>query len=216
MSPVSYNKEDHVDATAKYLNRDNIPSNEDPNQMLPTFPYMIWDNGTSNSPAACLSICQEFGYNAGGVEYGSQCFCGDVENINVASAPSANTNPQQTQFWTRSSVPVTYADSLCAAPCAGFPQYLCGDNNRLSWYKYTATPALYSWDFPTGDAAGEYSYLMGGVIVPLIVSQVVTGKVTFVEKKGTGEPNGTGAYELDLSLVPEVDSYKVAVRIFRE
>lgn len=29
---------------------------------------------------------------------------------------------------------------------------------------------------------------------------MVTGKITFVEKFGSGEPNGTGAYELDLSL----------------
>jgi hypothetical protein len=43
--------------------------------------------------------------------------------------------------------------------------------------------------------------LIGGVVVPLITSQVITGKVTFVEKSGTGEPNGTGAYELDLSQI---------------
>lgn len=29
---------------------------------------------------------------------------------------------------------------------------------------------------------------------------MITGKVTFVEKFGTGEPNSTGAYELDLSV----------------
>lgn len=45
---------------------------------------------------------------------------------------------------------------------------------------------------PTGAAAGEYSLLIGGVVVPLLVSQTVNGKVTFVEKFGTGEPNGTG------------------------
>lgn len=38
-------------------------------------------------------------------------------------------------------------------------------------------------------------------MVPLITSQAITGKVTFVEKAGTGEPNGTGAYELDLSQI---------------
>ena len=34
-----------------------------------------------------------------------------------------------------------------------------------------------------------------------MTSQVVTGKVTFIEKFGTGEPNSTGAYELDLSAI---------------
>jgi hypothetical protein len=51
--------------------------------------------------------------------------------------------------------------------------------------------------------------LIGGVVVPLIVSQGVNGKVSFLEKHGTGEANGTGAYELDLSLV---GNYKLAWR----
>ncbi|PQE33014.1 WSC domain-containing protein [Rutstroemia sp. NJR-2017a WRK4] len=49
--------------------------------------------------------------------------------------------------------------------------------------------------------AGEYSSLIGGVCIPLMASQMVTGKVSFVEKFGTGEPNSTGAYELDLSSI---------------
>jgi len=62
---------------------------------------------------------------------------------------------------------------------------------------------------PSGDAAGTYSLLIGGVVVPLIVSQGVNGKVSFLEKHGTGEPNGTGAFELDLSLV---NNYQLAWR----
>lgn len=46
-----------------------------------------------------------------------------------------------------------------------------------------------------------YSLLIGGVTVPLITNQAITGKITFVEKAGTGNPNGTGAYELDLSQI---------------
>lgn len=62
------------------------------------------------------------------------------------------------------------------------------------------------WSFPSGNAAGKYSLLIGGVVVPLITSQAITGKVTFVEKSGTGEPNGTGAYELDLSQINNFDN----------
>jgi hypothetical protein len=42
-----------------------------------------------------------------------------------------------------------------------------------------------------------------------MTSQVVTGKVTFTEKYGTGEPNGTGAYELDLT---EISNFTAAWR----
>lgn len=190
--------------------QDNIASNEDPNQILPTFPYMAWDNSTSNNPLECINRCQEYGYNAAGLEYGSQCFCGDVANIYVASAPSTSTDPDNIQYYTRSAVPQNYTESQCDSACAGYSQYLCGSGNRLTWYAFSTSPV--SWDIPTGNAAGEYSLLIGGVVVPLIISQAVNGKVTFVEKFGTGEPNGTGAYELDLSLVPEAENYKHAWR----
>jgi hypothetical protein len=69
-----------------------------------------------------------------------------------------------------------------------------------SYYSWNATTPLYEWAIPTGNAAGTYSLLIGGVVIPLIVSQGVNGKVSFLEEHGTGENNGTGAYELDLSL----------------
>jgi hypothetical protein len=181
--------------------RDNIASTEDANEILNTFPYMAWENETFNSPAECIAQCQLFGYNAAGLEYGSQCFCGDVQNIQVASAPSTSTNPNDVQFYTRSRVPQVVADSNCNVACAGMPQYYCGAGNLLSWYSWNSTTPLYEWQIPTGNAAGTYSLLIGGVLVPLIVSQGVNGKVSFLEKHGTGEANGTGAYELDLSLV---------------
>lgn len=43
----------------------------------------------------------------------------------------------------------------------------------------------------------------------MLGSQGVNGKVNFLEKYGTGESNGTDAYELDLSLV---DNYQLAWR----
>ncbi|PVH81496.1 copper radical oxidase [Cadophora sp. DSE1049] len=181
--------------------QDNVPSVEDPNEQLYTFPYKVWDDASGNTPEKCITRCQEFGFNAAGLEYGSQCFCGDVANIQVASAPSTYTNPNSVQYYTRSSVPITYPDSSCAALCTGNSSYICGDGSKLTYYTWQGATPLYSWGNPTGTDAGEYSLLIGGVVVPLIVSQVVTGKVTFVEKKGTGEPNGTGAYELDLSQI---------------
>jgi hypothetical protein len=135
--------------------------------------------------------------------------CGDVENIYVASAPSASTDPDDPQFYTRSAVPQIVPDSECNSPCTGAGQYLCGSGNLLTYYAWDGPEPLYTFNFPTGNAAGEYTLLIGGVVVPLMTSQVVTGKVTFTEKYGSGEPNGTGAYELDLS---EIDDFSAAWR----
>lgn len=41
--------------------------------------------------------------------------------------------------------------------------------------------------------------MIGGVVIGLITQAARNGKVTFLEKSGTGAPNTTGAYELDLA-----------------
>jgi hypothetical protein len=135
--------------------------------------------------------------------------CGDVENIVVASYPGTSTNPDDVQFYTYANTPQIVADSECNSACPGNAQYLCGSGNLLSYYAWDGPEPLYSFNFPEGNAAGEYSFLIGGVVVPLMTSQTVNGKVTFTEKYGTGEPNGTGAYELDLS---EIDNFSAAWR----
>ena len=48
-------------------------------------------------------------------------------------------------------------------------------------------------------------FLIGGLTVPLIATLGINNKVTFLEKAGTGPPNQTGAYELDLSLTDNFD-----------
>ena len=188
--------------------QDNIPAAEDPNQIVSTFPYMVWNNA-SNTPAACLKQCQAFGYNAAGLEYGSECFCGDVANILVASQPGVDTSPDAVQFYTRSKTPQIVADSQCDSVCSGNASYLCGSGNLLSYYAFEGPTPLYTFNFPTGTAAGEYSLLIGGVVVPLMTTQGINGKAQFIEKYGSGEPNGTGAYELDLT---EINNWSLAWR----
>jgi hypothetical protein len=144
-----------------------------------------------------------------------------VENILIASDPIVTTSPLDQKAWEYAVPPAVVVDSQCTVPCSGNSQYLCGANNLLTYYYWNGTEPLYTWEFPQGNIAGEYSFLIGGVTVPLITAQVITGKITFIEKTQTGFPNGTGVYELDLSLIDEVDSYKVAwrqmyVRRYRE
>jgi hypothetical protein len=135
-----------------------------------------------------------------------------VENILISSDPIVNTSPLDSGDWEYAVAPVTVNDSQCTVPCSGNSRYLCGANNLLTYYVWNGTEPLYDWDFPQDSSAGEYSLLIGGVTVPLITGQVITGKVTFIEKTQTGFQNGTGVYELDLSLAQQADSYLVAWR----
>lgn len=68
----------------------------------------------------------------------------------------------------------------------------------MSLYNWTG-PNLAKWNYASGNAAGAYQFLIGGVVVPLITHAARNGKVTFLEKAGTGPPNSTGAYELDVA-----------------
>ncbi|KDR73047.1 hypothetical protein GALMADRAFT_142740 [Galerina marginata CBS 339.88] len=145
---------------------------------------IIWIG--NNSALACMNQCHAFGYSASGVEFGQECYCGDVTDV---------TNNKG----------VFGAETECTTPCPGDPVHLCGDGDRLSTYFWNGT--LNNWKTPTN--IGRYEFLIGGLVVPLISTVGINNKVTFLEKGGTGIPNATGAYELDLTLT---SNFKAAWR----
>ncbi|KKA28638.1 hypothetical protein TD95_001872 [Thielaviopsis punctulata] len=159
-----------------------------------TFPWQIIM--PSMTADECTSKCSAFGFMAAGMEYGRECYCGDPADVTTANA-------------------TLRPDSECSMPCAGNATGICGAGSRMTTYFWNTTAAggdpLYAFDYPEADdpAAGAYEFLIGGVCIPLITSQAITGKVTFLEKSGTGPPNSTGAYELDLS---EIDNFQAAWR----
>ncbi|KAF4584731.1 hypothetical protein EYR38_001962 [Pleurotus pulmonarius] len=138
------------------------------------FPYqIIMQNNLTVD--ACLNQCAAFGYPAAGMEFGDECYCGDVADEAAnggAPAPAGDC-----------SFPCSGTRSICAAApsgCSfttGTETSTCGTPQPI--------PADMSFSFP----------------VPLIATVGINNKVTFLEKGGTSEfPNSTGAYELDLSL----------------
>ncbi|KAK7924877.1 WSC domain-containing protein [Apiospora marii] len=146
-----------------------------------TLPWALHYPGT-NTATQCLWQCAQFGYPIAGLEYGEECYCGDPEDLNAPGVAKQ-------------------VESSCNIPCAGNASAICGGGSRLSTYQWSGPTPLYVFHNPTGNDAGLYSNLVGGVVTPLLTMQSITGKVTFLEKWGTGAPNSTGAYELDLSQV---------------
>lgn len=144
-----------------------------------TLPWELRMPGTMTA-TTCLYQCAKFGYAAAGLEYGEECYCGDPGDLTAAGS----TKQPETD---------------CNIACAGNASSICGGGSRLSTYFWTGSTPLYVFHYPQGNAAGTYSNLVGGVVTPLMTMQSITGKVTFLEKWGTGAPNSTGAYELDLS-----------------
>ncbi|KAI6024210.1 copper radical oxidase-like protein [Pisolithus marmoratus] len=150
------------------------------------FPYENdWTN--NNTVEACLNQCAAFGYPAAGLEYGEQCFCGDISDVVDNNGAFVS-------------------DSECNMPCSGDPIHLCGANNLMSTYYWNGTMNV--WHTP--ENIGRYEFLIGGLVVPLLATVGINNKVTFLEKYPTSEfANSTGAYELDISLV---DNYLLAWR----
>ncbi|RPD57308.1 copper radical oxidase [Lentinus tigrinus ALCF2SS1-7] len=143
-----------------------------------TFPNQII-NVNDTTVQGCLSQCSAFGYPAAGIEFGQECYCGDVSDLAEHGA---------------TLVP----ESDCNVVCSGDPVHICGGSNRLTYYSWNGT--LNDWKTPAN--TGRYEFFVPGVVVPLLVTLGINNKVSFVEKFGTSEfPNSTGAYELDLSLV---------------
>ncbi|KAI0052846.1 copper radical oxidase [Auriscalpium vulgare] len=146
------------------------------------FPYQII-NTNNNSAAGCLAQCSAFGYPAAGMEFGDECWCGDVDDITNNGGKTA-------------------PETDCVIPCSGDPIHLCGGAERLQLYLWNGTIDV--WNTPTN--IGRYEYLIPGLVPPLVATVGINGKVSFLEKGGTSEfTNSTGAYELDLSLVDNFD-----------
>ncbi|KAJ7058025.1 galactose oxidase [Mycena amicta] len=139
------------------------------------FPWQI-DLTNNNSAVNCLGLCADFGYTAGGMEFGFQCFCGDISDVTDSGA-------------------MLQPENACDLPCSGDPIHLCGGGGTLQYYQWTG--ATHVWHTP--EVTGQYE--VGRVVVPLIATVGINNKVSFLEKGGTSEfLNSTGAYELDLSL----------------
>ncbi|KAJ4293203.1 hypothetical protein N0V90_008485 [Kalmusia sp. IMI 367209] len=117
----------------------------------------------------------------GGMEYGVECYCGDLGDIQSAGVGNAS-------------------ELDCSFPCSGNATTLCGGSRRLSLYTWKG-PNFAAWNYASGNAAGAYQFLIGGVVVPLVTQAARNGKITFLEKSGTGPPNSTGAYELDVTQI---------------
>ncbi|KKY17432.1 putative copper radical oxidase [Phaeomoniella chlamydospora] len=145
---------------------------------------ILTDNNTATN---CLTQCAEYGYNAGGMEYGDECYCGDVQNVVDQGA-------------------TLQPESDCNVACSGNASYICGGGNRLSYYTWEGDP-LYTWTFAQGIEAGSYDFIMSSPIIALVSSVATNGKVVFLEKYGTSqENNSSGTYEFDPSLAPDYDT----------
>jgi hypothetical protein len=132
-----------------------------------TFPTNMLDLPDTNSAKSCLGECSKYGFSAGGMEYGRECYCGELSDPAKVGAEI---------------VP----DEQCNMACPGNDTTLCGAGNRIAYYNWMGPP-LAEFSYPQGGAAGKYEFLIGGVVVPLITMQSINGKVTFLEKTGTGE-----------------------------
>ncbi|KAG6890187.1 hypothetical protein C0995_010892 [Termitomyces sp. Mi166 len=176
----------------------------EPTNGVKALPYkLVWP--TNNTALACVEQCAAFGFSASGVEVREDALLkGGLANrllrstkksvVTIINACIPDCGDKADPV---NNGAVFGDESECNLPCPGNPVSLCGAGNRLNYYEYNGTLNL--WNTP--DNIGRYEFFVPGVVVPLIATLGINNKVTFLEKDGTGFPNSTGAYELDLTLV---------------
>ena len=133
-------------------------------------PLPYKDTSTNNTVENCINQCKKFGYPAAGVEYGEECYCGDYSDV-----------------W--ATGPELRPDGECNMPCSGNASELCGTGGRLQTYFWNSTEPLNDWHYAEGAEAGEYKYMMGSLVIPLMATLGINDKVSFLEKWGTGQYN---------------------------
>jgi hypothetical protein len=98
-----------------------------------SLPTLAYDNG-SNTIELCTSTCVSRGFSIAGVEFGSQCYCGNYLTTEAAKV----------------------IESSCTTPCAGNSSETCGNGQRLSLFSngtpYVLPPAS------TPDTVGKFSF----------------------------------------------------------
>ncbi|KAG8999298.1 hypothetical protein FRB90_012101 [Tulasnella sp. 427] len=67
---------------------------------------------STNTPTTCLALCSKSGYQYGGTEYGTECWCGNTLTS-----------------------PVARPESDCNVPCSGDKTQTCGASYALSLYQ---------------------------------------------------------------------------------
>jgi hypothetical protein len=106
-----------------------------------------------------------------GLEYGQECWCGDVENLTgnggVIGADSECTMACSGMLLIYLSLSYTYLKP-------GDATHICGGPSRLTFYSWSG---LNTWNRPAN--TGRYEFLIGGLIVPLVATLGLNNKVSF-------------------------------------
>ncbi|GLB42368.1 putative copper radical oxidase [Lyophyllum shimeji] len=84
-----------------------------------TFPLHLAPETGGVTPQTCVDTCFAAGQIFAGVEFGSECWCGNAANANAT----------------------TVDDVQCGQACTADPTFFCGDANRLNVWKQTVESA---------------------------------------------------------------------------
>ncbi|KAK0704571.1 WSC domain-containing protein [Lasiosphaeris hirsuta] len=110
-------------------------------------------DATSMTIANCETFCYRQGFSLYGLEYGSECYCGN--SLSAGSFQSFATD--------------------CTSPCAGSPAETCGGSRRLSLFgKSPVAPAISPIPYP-GDRVHAYRPVGSGCYTEAVGGRALNG-----------------------------------------
>lgn len=71
----------------------------------------VQTSSATQSIESCTALCASYGFGVAGLEYGNECYCGTLDDVEDAEVSGE-----------------------CYMPCSGNSDQLCGGPNAINWY----------------------------------------------------------------------------------
>lgn len=181
--------------------------------------------------AGCIDACSGGHYPLVGLQDGGRCYCSTYVPVTMIKVSPEECNKpcngnnyeycgaekRLDLYYPADGEPPIRPDHKERASPAHKRQDLPGENpvttaiipEPTAVVEANTGPRDDRFQYAAGTAAGQYEFLIGGPVIPLLAQPARNGKIMFLEKWGTGPDNSTGAYEFDPS---GADNFEAAFR----
>ena len=127
-------------------------------------------DGSTMTVTKCLNACSDQGFPLAGIEYGGECYCGNVLANDTAKADPAD----------------------CSMPCNGDSTFKCGGPSRLSVFVSTDLQSLQPCGWKPGSSQSSSSSALPSIVSTISSSSIVSSSSSSAAAASSSSTNNNG------------------------